>query len=50
VKAAVEFGKGVVVIPVAIVYIDKSSYRSRVRGSLSFSWLLADSFTRVDPR
>jgi hypothetical protein len=31
VRAAVEFGKGVVVVPVAIVYTDKSRYRSRVR-------------------
>ncbi|KIM81281.1 hypothetical protein PILCRDRAFT_89247 [Piloderma croceum F 1598] len=30
VRAGVEFGKGVVVVPVAIVYTDKSRYRSRV--------------------
>jgi hypothetical protein len=27
VRAAVEFGKGVVLVPVAIVYTDKSRYR-----------------------
>ena len=30
-RAAVEFGKGIVVVPVVIVYTDKSRYRSRVR-------------------
>jgi hypothetical protein len=35
VRAAVEFRKGVVLVPVAIVYTDKSRYRSRVHRSLS---------------
>ena len=30
-RAAIEFGMGAVVVPVAIVYTDKSRYRSRVR-------------------
>jgi hypothetical protein len=30
-RAAIEFGMGVVVVPVVVVYTDKSRYRSRVR-------------------
>jgi hypothetical protein len=30
-RAAVEFGKGIVVVPVVIVYTGKSRYGSRVR-------------------
>ena len=47
VRAAAESGKGVVVVPVAIVYTDKSRYKSRVRGSLSFCWFLAYSLAHA---
>jgi hypothetical protein len=47
VRAAVEFGKGVVLVPVAIVYTDKSTYRSQVRRSLSVFLFLISLFLFV---
>jgi hypothetical protein len=47
VRVAVECGMGLVLVHVAIIYTDKSRYRSWVHGSFLF---LAYSLTRVGPR
>ena len=41
-RAAIEFDMGVVVVPVVVVYTDKSRYRSRVR--CYFFWLSLVSY------